>query len=77
MHKSRLLLPSSIFGFIGLAIIFSFAKWDFSNIWVPISAIYLFVGFIVYVIRETFKSIETKFISIEERLKTLEEQTKK
>ena len=32
MHKSKLLLPSSIFGFIILAIIISFTKWDFSNI---------------------------------------------
>ncbi len=77
MHKSRLLLPSSIFGFIILAIIISFAKWDFSNIWIPISAIYLAVGFIVYVIRETFTSIESKFGLMEERLKKLEEQTKK
>jgi hypothetical protein len=77
MHKSKLLLPSSILGFVIVSIIVGYAKWDFSNIWIPISLLFLAVGFVVYVIRETFIAIEQRFLSLEERLKKLEEEGKK
>ncbi len=77
MQRSKLFLPTSIIGFIFLSIVVGYARWDFSNIWIPISFLFLAVGVLVYVIRETFKTIEEKFLSIEERLKKLEEPSNK
>jgi uncharacterized protein YoxC len=51
-----------------MAIIVSFASWDNSNIWIPISAILIALGLIVFVIRSVLTSIE-------ERLNKLEEQS--
>jgi len=67
MLNLKALLPSSI-GFIMMAIIVSFASWDISNIWIPISAILIALGLIVFVIRSVLTSIE-------ERLNKLEEQS--
>lgn len=64
MKNGTLLLPSSI-GLILLAIIVSFATWNDSNIWIPISVLFVVLSIIVFVIR-------SMFVSIEERLKKLE-----
>ena len=69
MNISKIFMPSSI-GLILLAIISSFGAWNNSNIWVAISAIFLLLSLIVFIIR-------TSFSSIDERLKKIEEQIKK
>ena len=69
MNNLTILLRSSI-GLIILAIVASFAPWNASNIWVPISSLLIILSLLVYVIRSSFSSIE-------ERLKNIEEQLKK
>ena len=67
--NSKIFLPSSI-GLIVLAIIASFASWNNSNIWIPVSAILICLSLLVFVIRSVFNSID-------ERLKKLEEKNSK
>jgi len=69
MNIRTLLLRASI-GLILLAIIDSFATWNVSNLWVPISSLLLILSLLVYVIRSSFALIE-------ERLRQIEEQVKK
>ncbi len=64
MKNSKIFLPSSI-GLILLAIIFSFATWNNSNIWIPIFIIFIVLSIIVYILRSVITSID-------ERLKKLE-----
>ena len=63
---AKLFFPSSI-GFIIMAIIMSFASWNMTNIWIPITAIFFVLALLTFVIRKMFNSME-------QRIKRLEEQ---
>jgi len=68
MNNTKVVLPSAV-GFILLAIVVSFVTWTNSNIWIPISAILVILGGIVFAMRSALSSIEA-------RLKKLEDQAK-
>ena len=66
MNNIKVLIPSSV-GLILVAIVVSFATWTNSNIWIPISAILVILGGIVFAMRSFLSSIEDRLKKLEDR----------
>ena len=66
MNNIKVLIPSSV-GLILVAIAVSFATWTNSNIWIPISAILVILGGIVFAMRSFLSSIEDRLKKLEDR----------
>ena len=66
MNNIKVFLPSSV-GLILVAIVVSFATWTNSNIWIPISAILVILGGIVFAMRSFLSSIEDRLKKLEDR----------
>jgi hypothetical protein len=64
MNSKKIMLFNSI-GLVILAIVVYFIDWNNSNIWIPISSIFIILSINILLIRSVFISIDERFNKLE------------
>ena len=62
--NTKILLPSTI-GLLFLGVIVSLGTWNNSNIWIPVTALFMILGVIVFVLRSMLSAIEKRLKALE------------